>query len=106
MKNIEILKHLYAEADHAYDGMMKQRITECAYEYHRGRYDEVFRIRKDIEQRLKDDAFHLNDAIALQVADLQRARKWTILPRNRRRIDAAMDALAALYEPTKDLRQL
>ena len=106
MKNIEILKTLYAECDDAYGGMMKQRITECAYEYHRGRYDEVFRIRKDIEQRLKDDAFRLNDTIALQVADLQRARKWTILPRNRKRIDAAMDALAALYEPTKDLRQL
>ena len=99
MKNTDILNYLRTVGDKAYDGMMQKRITECAYEYHRGVYDAAFKMRSDIGAQLAADAEALNWRLDDVTFWLAKTRKWTILPRNRRRIDAVLKHLGPLREP-------
>ena len=104
MKNTEILNYLRTVGDTAYDGMMQKRITECAYEYHRGQYDAAFKMRSDIGAQLAADAKALNWRLDDVTFWLAKTRKWTILPRNRKRIDAVLKHLEPLREPINDWR--
>ena len=102
MKNTEMLDYLRKAEAAAYDDMMKPRIAEFAYEYHRGKYDAIAHARMDREKWLKNDAKVMNwrlDDLALW---LGKVRKWTILPRNRKGIDIILEHLEMLREPIND----
>ena len=102
MKNTEILNYLRTVGDKAYDGMMAKRITECAYEYHRGVYDAAFKMRSDIGARLAADAKALNFDLDAFIGELWRIRKWTIIPRNRQGIDNLIVDLTKMREPINE----
>lgn len=99
MKNTEMLDYLRKAEKAAYDDMMKPRIGEFAYEYHRGRYDEIVIIRKALEKQLTLDAQVMNSMVGATVLDLQAQLKWTALPWRRKRFHRAIRQLNSFREP-------
>ena len=71
MKNLDFLKYLRAQEDAAYE-----RIENGAA-YYRGKHDQAFAMRRDLEERLQHDALTTTDAIEAVMERLTFIRKRT-----------------------------
>lgn len=99
MKNLEMLDYLRKAEAAAYDRMLLPSVFTEGYEYHRGKYDALAHLRKDREVWLKGDAKVMNIRLDDLRSCLNQARKWTILSRNRKRLDFVLRSLERLREP-------
>lgn len=99
MKNLDMLKYLQDAEKAAYNRMNVPAVFPEGYEYHRGKYDALAYLRKDREVWLKGDAKVMNLRLDDMRSCLEQTRKWTILPRNRKRIDFVLRTLEKLREP-------
>jgi len=102
MKNTEMLDYLRNAEKAAYDDMMKPRIGEFAYEYHRGKYDAIAHARMELTDGLELGAKAMNFDLDAFIGELWRIRKWTIVPRNRRGLDDIIADLTKMREPIND----
>lgn len=77
MKNLEFLKYLRAQEDAAYERIKLGHFDENGAAYYRGKYDQAFAMRRDLEERLKADAFDITDTIEGVLEQLTFIRKRT-----------------------------
>ena len=98
MKNTEMLDYLRKAEKAAYDDMMKPRIGEFAYEYHRGKYDAIAHARMELAAGLEHDAETVSNMVDIWTEEIMRWRKWTPWPRRRQDLLALCDTLKTLKE--------
>jgi hypothetical protein len=101
MKNTEILQYLFDESEICYKRTIIPHVVDGTYEYQRGQYDQVYKMKRDLTRKLELGAQALNYDLDNYIAELQRIRKWTIVPRNRRGLDEIIADLTNMREPIK-----
>ena len=77
MKNLDFLKYLRAQEDAAYERIKLGHFDENGAAYYRGKHDQVFTMRRDLEERLNADAFDITDTIEGVLEQLTLIRKRT-----------------------------
>ena len=53
MKNLDFLKYLRAQEDEAYERIKLGHFDENGAAYYRGKHDQAFAMRRDLEERLQ-----------------------------------------------------
>lgn len=77
MKNLDFLKYLRAQEDAAYERIKLGHFDENGAAYYRGKHDQAFAMRRDLEERLKADAFDITETIEGVLEQLTFIRKRT-----------------------------
>ena len=77
MKNLDFLKYLRAQEDAAYERIKLGHFDENGAAYYRGKHDQAFAMRRDLEERLQHDALTTTDAIEAVMERLAFIRKRT-----------------------------
>ena len=83
MKNLDFLKYLRAQEDAAYERIKLGHFDENGAAYYRGKHDQAFAMRRDLEERLQHDALTTTDNIEGVLEQLTLIRK-RIIGRSRR----------------------
>ena len=98
MKNIDFLQYLRAQEDAAYERIKLGHFDENGAAYYRGKHDQVFTMRRELEERLALAAIMLDDNIDSAVDSLRNARKRTITKSARGAIDGVIAMLESMKE--------
>ncbi len=101
MKNLDFLKYLRAQEDAAYERIKLGHFDENGAAYYRGKHDQAFAMRRDLEERLALAAVMSDDNIDSAIDSLRNARKRTITKSARGGIDGVIALLKSLKEETK-----
>lgn len=110
MKNLDFLKYLRAQEDAAYERIKFASVLEAervavvqlghfdenGAAYYRGKHDQAFAMRRDLEERLQHDAATVSNMVDIWTEEIMRWRKWTPWPRRRENLLALCDALKSL----------
>lgn len=101
MKNLDFLKYLRGQEDAAYERIKLGHFDENGAAYYRGKHDQAFAMRRDLEERLRLDARLTNHNVALMVAMLRSVRKRTLTRKGRAWIDKVLALLTTYKEDEK-----
>lgn len=85
MKNLDFLKYLRAQEDAAYERIKLGHFDENGAAYYRGKHDQAFAMRRDLEERLNADAEHITAEIEA-VLDLLALVRLRVIGKSRRTI--------------------
>lgn len=96
MKNLEFLKYLHDQEDAAYERIKLGHFDENGAAYYRGKHDQAFAMRRDLEERLQHDAATVSNIVDIWTEEIMRWRKWTPWPRRRENLLALCDTLKSL----------
>ena len=77
MKNLDFLNYLRAQEDAAYERIKLGHFDENGAAYYRGKHDQAFAMRRDLEERLNIDAIDITDTIEGVLEQLTLIRKRT-----------------------------
>ena len=97
MKNLDFLKYLRAQEDAAYERIKLGHFDENGAAYYRGKHDQAFAMRRDLEERLQYDAHTVTADIEAVLERLTFIRKRTHGKR-RAMLDNVREILADLKE--------
>lgn len=100
MNNLDFLKYLRAQEDAAYERIKLGHFDENGAAYYRGKHDQAFAMRRDLEERLNADAFDITDTIEGVLEQLAYIRKRTHGKR-RAMLDNVRELLATYKEDEK-----
>lgn len=99
MKNLDFLKYLRAQEDAAYERIKLGHFDENGAAYYRGKHDQAFAMRRDLEERLQQIALIDNYIIDTSLDILARLRKHTLGWKRRVMIDDVRECLKNFVEP-------
>ena len=99
MKNLDFLKYLRAQEDAAYERIKLGHFDENGAAYYRGKHDQAFAMRHDLEENLQQNAAINNQIIDTAVNTLERLRKHTLGRKRRAMIDDALACMKFFAEP-------
>ena len=85
MKNLDFLKYLRAQEDAAYERIKLGHFDENGAAYYRGKHDQAFAMRRDLEERLNEDAIDITAEIEA-VLDLLTLVRHRVIGKSRRAI--------------------
>lgn len=85
MKNLDFLKYLRAQEDAAYERIKLGHFDENGAAYYRGKHDQAFAMRRDLEERLNADAIDITAEIEA-VRDLLTLVRVRVIGKSRRAI--------------------
>ena len=83
MKNLDFLKYLRAQEDAAYERIKLGHFDENGAAYYRGKHDQAFAMRRDLEERLNADAIDITGTIEYALDQIAIVRKRVIGKRRR-----------------------
>ena len=72
------------------------KLDENGAAYYRGKHDQAFAMRRDLEERLQHDAATVSNMVDIWTEEIMRWRKWTFWPRRRENLLALCDTLKSL----------
>ena len=99
MKNLDFLNYLRAQEDAAYERIKLGHFDENGAAYYRGKHDQAFAMRRDLEERLQQNAAIYNKIAETGLDILARLRKRTLGRKRRAMIDDARECVKCFAEP-------
>lgn len=99
MKNLDFLKYLRAQEDAAYERIKLGHFDENGAAYYRGKHDQAFAMRHDLEENLQQNAAIYNKIAETGLDILARLRKRTLGRKRRAMIDDALACMKFFAEP-------
>lgn len=99
MKNLDFLKYLRDQEDAAYERIKLGHFDENGAAYYRGKHDQAFAMRRDLEERLQQNAAIYNKIAETGLDILEQLRKHTLGRKCRAMIDDVRECLKIFVEP-------
>ena len=99
MKNLDFLKYLRAQEDAAYERIKLGHFDENGAAYYRGKHDQAFAMRHDLEDNLQQNAAIYNKIAETGLDILEQLRKHSLGRKRRAMIDDALACMKFFAEP-------
>ena len=99
MKNLDFLKYLHAQEDAAYERIKLGHFDENGAAYYRGKHDQAFAMRHDLEENLQQNAAIYNKIAETGLDILEQLRKRILGRKRRAMIDDVRACMKFFAEP-------